>query len=345
MSITVPADAFLFASAGIVSFVLLASAISKFLAPARARHAIENFGFQPALARAGQYGLPIAELLLAVSLTFTVGLIRAIAATVSVGMFLTFALLIWREVRRGRSFDCGCFGAFSKSPIDGFTVLRNVAFAALSATTLFNPLDSSTLAAALVGSNSAPTWGCISFVVGVFAIAGLIVNQRRHVRTLRVMLNAREGSQYLSDLAAQENDSIPGVEIVSRDGLVWNLKDFASNRAVLVFFIKSGCGGCAFVAERWADWKNQLGRSVTLVAVTSSRASDVQQLYPDLHEDSYYGALAARRALGIHIVPSAVLLGQNGLVATKVAEGKQQIAALVAGTADAVAAANSTPDR
>lgn len=280
--------------------------------------------------------VPIAELALAFLLLLATNFIGLGASVVALLLFAFFTVLVWREVRRGRSFDCGCFGAYSRSPIDALTVARNLGFTLLSALSAARGPNTDSFVSALLTGGFGATCTWLIAILICTAAAATIIRQRRHIWALRTFANRAADSKHLSETAVREGGHVPEVEVVSRELNVYTLNTIAKDRATLVFFVKVGCGGCRRVAEAWAAWRKDLFGNVQMISITSSRESDVEETYAALASDTYYGSTSARLALGIRVLPSAILLGSNGVVATPVAEGYDEIAALVAGTLNAV---------
>lgn len=65
-------------------------------------------------------------------------------ALVATGMLLVFLYGAVHAIRNGINIDCGCFGSTTsdpKNPIDGYTVLRDLAFIAASMSAMLLPLS------------------------------------------------------------------------------------------------------------------------------------------------------------------------------------------------------------
>jgi hypothetical protein len=142
-------------------------------------------------------------------------------------------------------------------------------------------------------------------------------------------------------LGVSENDAragrpIPDAELVNSIGVTLPLGRLDRGRAVLLLFVKAGCGSCAPVARAFPEWEARIGANVTLRVATSSRPKEIAEQYPEYGDRVRFGARGARDALGVRMLPSAVLLGSDGTVATEVAEGITEISALVNGIEDAM---------
>jgi hypothetical protein len=89
---------------------------------------------------AAVYGLPSAELMIAVGLLIPVS--RSAACLAAAGLLLTYGIAIAVNLARGRrDLDCGCSLANGRRPIAGWMLVRNavMASAAVAAALPWNP--------------------------------------------------------------------------------------------------------------------------------------------------------------------------------------------------------------
>lgn len=93
----------------IVAGVFVTSGTAKLRSPAVTATAVRNFGIRRLINGAAlACALGVLEVVAAVGLLLPPT--RGIAAACIVLLSLTFSVLIFRAVKRGRSFPCGCFG-------------------------------------------------------------------------------------------------------------------------------------------------------------------------------------------------------------------------------------------
>lgn len=106
--------------------MLLLAGVTKLAERTSVREAIDAYDVVPAaLARPFAAVLPWLETMLGVLLLLGLG--TTIAAALAAPLFLSFALAIGLNLRRGRSFDCHCFGSVQSERIGGPVLLRSVA--------------------------------------------------------------------------------------------------------------------------------------------------------------------------------------------------------------------------
>jgi hypothetical protein len=330
-------DVVIDASTGLIAIVLLVSGIAKLPAAQRTLAAMADLRVPTILRRRiVAQALPIFELGIALTLLFAPGLARFAAALAAVAMLLVFTVLVARAVRTGDEVSCECFGALSRDVVDGTTVVRNlVLLGAAIAASLVGP-DGGSLVVSLTTGSTAELTLLVTLWIAMAAIALLA---RRNL-DLRAQL--RRVSKTDAPAEASANDvpdsqplagrPIPDAELVNSVGVALPLTRLdRRGRAVLLLFVKAGCGSCAPVARAFPEWEARIGANVTIRVATSSRPTDIAEAYPEYGDRVRFGARAARNALGVRTLPSAVLLGADGNVATEVAKGFMEITALVNG--------------
>jgi hypothetical protein len=337
-----PADVVIDASTGLIAVVLVISGIAKLPATDRTLAAMAGLRVPKILQRrAVACALPILELGIALALLVAPGVARFTAALAAVAMLLVFTVLVARAVRAGDEISCECFGALSRDVVDGTTVVRNlVLLAAAVAAALVGPDDQS-FVLSLTTLAAAELAALVILWIAMVAIA-LLARQNLDLRAELRRVDATPRSD--DDASAQVVDAdtsttgrpIPDAELVNSVGVSLPLTRLDRGRAVLLLFVKAGCGSCAPVARAFPEWEARIGANVTIRIATSSRPDDIAEHYPEYGDRVRFGARGARAALGVRMLPSAVLLGSDGTVASDVAEGFDEISALVDGIEDAM---------
>lgn len=337
-----PVDVVIDASTGLIAVVLLVSGIAKLPAAGRTLAAMADLRVPKLLQRRiVAQALPVFELGIALTLLFAPGLARFAAALAAVGMMLVFTVLVVRAVRSGDEVSCECFGALSRDVVDGTTVVRNlVLLAAAIAAALVGP-DGASLVLSLTSQSAAELTLLVTLWIAMAAIALLArrnLDLRAQLRRL-ASADAPAGASAddVSDGGTLAGRPIPDAELVNSVGVSLPLTRLdRTGRGVLLLFVKAGCGSCAPVARAFPEWEARIGANVTIRVATSSRPSEIADAYPEYGDRVRFGARGARDALGVRMLPSAVLLGADGNVATEVAEGFEEISALVNGIEDAM---------
>lgn len=342
-----PVDVVIDASTGLIAVVLLVSGIAKLPAAGRTLAAMADLRVpKPLQRRIVAQALPIFELGIALTLLLAPGLARFGAALAAVAMMAVFTALVARAVRAGDEVSCECFGALSRDVVDGTTVVRNlVLLAAAIAAALVGP-DGGSLVLSLPSQSAADLTLLVTLWIATAAIA-LFAWRNLDLRAELRRVAATQARAEASDTGASDDRPlagrpIPDAELVNSAGVSLPLTRLdRSGRGVLLLFVKAGCGSCVPVARAFPEWEARIGANVAIRVATSSRPSEIADVYPEYGDRVRFGARGARHALGVRMLPSAVLLGVDGNVATDVAEGFMEISALVNGIEDAM---RSLPD-
>ncbi len=341
-----PADVVIDASTGLIAAVLLVSGITKLPSPVPTLRVMEGFGIPRVLRRRWiARALPIAELAIGLALLLLPGWGRFVAALAASAILLVFTVLVIRAVANGSDVSCECFGALSRDRVDGWTVARNLVLLLAAATAAFAGVGAPALLPSLLGR----PFDEIALLIVVWLILGVVALLRWNLDQRAQLARLRRGDAAVTSVRPHElavGDPIPDAELVNRVGVTLPLDRLDRGRAVLLIFLKAGCSSCERVVPWVPEWERRIGDTVTVRIATSSRPDEIDRIYPELGDRVRYGARAARAALGADRLPSAVVLGSNGMVASPVARGAEEIEALVNGIAEAQATlANSNGQR
>lgn len=327
---------------GLIAVTLLWSGLAKIRSAQLTLKAMRGLGAPAFLQHRWTAQLvPVCETAIGLTLLCVPGTPRFIAAVASALMFAVFTFYVARAVARGVEVACECFGSASHAPVDRLTVARNVLLllgavlataAGVNAPSLVLSLDLARI---------------VTFVLAVLIVGavGLMVGQHRHINRLRTVINQSADRYRRSTDEPLTGSPIPDVELVSADGLTKTLAHLGNGRPVLLIFAKAGCGDCVRVARALPGWVSELRDVVAPIIATSSDPTKLFDEYPEFIGRTYFGASAARGALGIRSLPTAVLLATNtGTVATEVVEGSSAISELVAAVQEQVEQAGAAPE-
>jgi hypothetical protein len=305
--------------------------------------AMRGFGV-PAVLRARWVAaaLPIAELALALGLLVAPSPFSAVAAALVLALMLGFIALTARAAARGEQVDCNCFGSLSSRPVTWATVVRNVVFAVGAAVVLFGAGEGAGFASGPGVAERMLGFGTLEWL-GFFAAGAVLL-----AATLAVVLvgGRRAPERLAPEVApARIRDGsewpIPDLEVTSSDGRAVPLRIVSDVRPVLLVVLSADCEPCAQVAAHLMDWQSRLAPAVGVAALTSADASYFAARYPDVDVPVYYGYRSLMKAADLGGVPSALLLGSNGMVAAGPAQGRDEILDMTAVILDAVTAAQS----
>ncbi|MFE6995709.1 MauE/DoxX family redox-associated membrane protein [Microbacterium sp. NPDC057659] len=330
---TNPVEIILMFSTGFVAFVLLLSGGAKLRRPAQTLEAMRALQ-APAFAQRRWIAalLPFWEIAVALGLLLAPSPFRGVAGAAALGTFLLFTVFVVRILIRGEQVDCGCFGSLSVDDrVTWWTVVRNLVLIVASAVVLLasagHPpfifeLFTADLVQVLVVSLA---WALTAIVVLV-----LLLIRRGHPKT-----------PTRNDAVAGVGAPLPDAELVSAESVTVPLLALGSGSPVLLVFLSASCSSCVAVSSRLAEWQRAID-PVQLRVATSSRPAVLGERMPEALPFAYYGAQAARRALGVQGSAAAVLLGGSAhpFVSSPIARGEDEIDALVRGV---VAARSAVP--
>lgn len=313
---------------GLIAITLLWSGFAKLRSTQLTLKAMRGLGVPTFLRRKWIAGLvPIVEIGVGLVLFCAPAPVRFIGAVTATVLFSVFSFYVTRAVVRGVEVACECFGSASHEPVDRYTVARNFAlvFAGLIS------MSAGPRSPSLFMSVTPSTLAVFAVTLLIAALVIFTVTQHRHIDRLRSIIN-QNADHYRRDSDAPLTGSpIPDAELVDLDGVTKNLNEIGDGRAVLLIFSKAGCGDCAKLARALPEWRRRLGDIVRPVIATSSNPERLFLEYPEFVGHTYFGASAARKALGIRMLPTAVLLASDGgSVATETVEGSAAITDLVA---------------
>jgi thiol-disulfide isomerase/thioredoxin len=322
------------------------------------RAAARAFGTPAGLAGAVAFGLPLAEIAIAVLLLPATT--RWWAAAAGLGLLLVFCAAIGRAMARGEAPECHCFGQLHSAPAGWSTLGRN-GFLAVIAAFVFAacPGGAGPSAFAWVSSlDDGIAWlvlGLSIALVAVVAIGGYAVWHvlrsygRVLVRLGGVEERLRAAGFDLEDpedvpqLGLEPGMPAPGFTLTSSDGERVGLADLAAaGNPVLLLFTSPTCGPCALLMPAVATWQREHAHELT-IALVSGGDADAVGAEADKHElanvllDTDLAVYEAYEANG---TPSAVLVGEDGTVAAWLAAGSDWIETLVE---QALSGAGRTP--
>lgn len=290
----------------IMTAVLVASGVAKLARPddlgSWAELGVPAWLRRPWLLRAH----PWAEIALGAAIAVLGGALGLAAALASVALMAAYLLLVYRAFRRAENASCACFG--SRAPITRVTVVRNVWLTLVAAAT-----------AALVWVN--PLWGGAIAALAAVGALGWVALACAIVAAVTTLLVAwpTGGSAAPSAIADGGDDEyvrvrIPAVPVRLADGTKVSLRQLALRRPLLLLAVSPACGACTPVVESVPRWRELLPEVDVRLLLTIEPGKDryTERTEPQsLHDVHDY----VRDSIADWGVPTAVLLGADGLLA------------------------------
>ena len=337
--------------------VFAAAGIAKLLDPRGSRDAARAFGVPDRLAGVIARGVPLSEIAIAMLLLPVAT--RSWAALAALGLLLVFCAAIARAMAQGEAPECHCFGQLHSAPAGWRALARNAVFAAMAALVVVGGRrDAEPSVFAWMSSLDGVAWlvlGLAVALVATIAVGGYaVLHVLRNYGRVLVRLDAVEERLSSAGLDLEDPDDMPALglepgtpapvfELDSIDGVRVSLDDLREpGNPVLLLFTSPTCGPCSVLMATIAEWQREHDGELT-VALLSDGDLDAIRVEAEEHGlvnvlvDTDLTTYEAYEANG---TPSAVLVGDDGTVATWLAAGSEWIEAVMQ---QALAGAGRTP--
>lgn len=316
-----------------LGLVLTLSGALKFTSSSATMAAIRAFRLPVFLqARWVAYLLPVIEILLGLGLLLTSGGHLQVMGSLAAALFAVFTVLVAGVLKREETVSCNCFGVKSTEPIRWPMLVRNMLLTMAALALALGIEGSKGMPAALSEfHNSDYVW---MFVVAALAawpiaISSLLGKELAADSRRSVALDAG-----MIDLSGQP---IPVLEFRDSALQVVKLQELPRKRAQLLLFARPGCDACGPIMDSLPTWRRELGSFVEIRVVSTHSPSSMGAAYPAEAASALYdGSSMGATILGIPGVPSALLLGTNGMVGAGPAVGPEAVTELFEVVAHAV---------
>jgi peroxiredoxin len=332
----------------LLAAVFVVAGVAKLADREGSRRAVADFGVPGALAAPLGVLLPLAELAVAVALIPTsTAFWGAVGALV---LLLLFVAGIGANLARGRKPDCHCFGQLHSSPAGWSTLARNGVLAAIAAFLVWQGLEGE-VGPSVIGWLGALSTTQLLIVVGGTVVLALVAaqwfflfgvlrqNGRLLARLNEVEYRLAAAGLALSENGAHQTSGLPvgspapafalkdlGGEEVTLDGLR------ARGKSVMLMFTDPSCEVCMELLPDIGRWQQQYDGKLTIavvgqgtVAENSAEASEHGVGNVLLQED-----WEVADDYEVDATPGAVVVSPEGIISSPVAEGPEEVAALLA---------------
>lgn len=277
--------------------------------------------------------LPVGELVLAVLLLVTPAgwvLAPAAAALVLFGVYLVI-------VARAMTFDprptCGCFGRIGDQSIRARTVVRNVLLVVLSGWFLADSLRGGSVPGRLLSFTPDDGWWLLAALLGC-AVAVLVALPGPGT-TGSVDRAAATGVQDEPLGMDGPRTAFPPATLLTHDRQPRSLADLTRESAVLLIGMDCTCAAVAEVAQHLPAWREHLA-PIRLLVFTPTEPTPIRRAFDlpgtDLLLDHQYHLWDQWNL--VRGMPSAVLLGSDGVLAGGPVSGAGPVNAFVTDLVD-----------
>jgi hypothetical protein len=330
-----------------LALVLLIAGVTKLADRRGSRAAMVGLGLTPSIATAFALALPLIELTAAVALfpagTATLG---AWGALILLGVFTIGIVSI---MIRGVEADCHCFGQLHSARVGWRTLGRNLFLVTLAAFVAIGQRASGSPGYVnWFGGFGVVEWLVLSFAL--FSVSLLAVGtwfglqlMRQHGRILlrldaleqelsaRGFIGAR--SVMTSTVRALPVGSpAPAFVASNLNGGSSSLRELlAPGLPLLLLFVRPNCVPCVSLIPEIARWQSSLGALLSFGVISQGSVEENRLKFAEagLQHVLVQQKADISDAFAADMTPSAVLITQDGIVASSVAEGAASIRRLV----------------
>jgi peroxiredoxin len=297
----------------VLAAVFATAGVAKLADLAGSRRAVADFGAPRWLAGPLGTVLPLVELGVAGALLAS-GSGRG-GALASLALLLAFSAAIALNLIRGRAPECRCFGRLHSAPVSWLTVARNGLFALVATGLVWE---------------SAPAGMLLAAAGTALAVTALGRRRGRAPATQGLPVGA----------------IAPDFRLFGLEGAKVSLGDLlAAGKPLVLVFTDPRCGPCVALAPPLSGWQRDPARELAVWVVArgdpvENRAKAEEHGLRNVLLDPDRRVADAYRALG---TPSAVLVGADGRVASRLAAGGEAIERLLSGRRALPSAARAGP--
>ncbi len=332
--------------------------IGKLLDLKGSEKAVKAFGTPEEFAKFFAIGLPFAELVFAVCLLFVeTSWVGAIGAEL---LLLTFiGGMIW-QLAQGNAPECHCFGAIHSEPVSKKSLIRNIVFAVLAFVLILSGKGNQ--GANLFDSAIYNSEGNVMSVIIGLATVGLLAavvfylkkiseQQTQIMRRIEILeVTALDGGKEVlrEDVAAPTTGlpiGAPAPDFVLPD--VNNKQTSFENllmqaKPMLFLFVSPTCKPCAALLPEIETWQAELKGKLNFIFVSSGA---VKENLDKFKGDAFKQVLLQKDreialAFGVEWTPAAVLINNDGTIASRTAVGDKGIRELVDSVKEQIDRAN-----
>ena len=316
----------------VLAAVFATAGIGKLFDLDGSRKAMADFGVPERFARAAGTVLPVVELIVAFTLLpEPTGRWGAVGAVI---LLLGFTVGISAALARGEEPDCHCFGTIHSAPAGRSALIRNGVLAAVALLVvvagpgrsladlgLGNGVASAVAVAALVG-------------VGILVLVTTRLWQDR--RNLERSLRDAQISISRVPAGLALGSYVPSFALPTADGEIVSIQDLCDRgKPVALLFMEPGCGPCGRLFPDLLTWKPALDERLT-IAVVGRRPDGEADIDMSAENDEGVSVITllqeeteVAQMFRLRSSPSALIVNQDGRIASPLAEGPPAIEALI----------------
>ena len=329
----------------IVSAVFLVAGLAKLADLPGSRQAMRDFGVPGKLADAFGLLLPLAELAVAIALILP--LTAWFGAVGALNLLVIFVAGIGYNLAHGRTPDCHCFGQLHSAPAGWSTLIRNLVLAAIAGLVVAFSRNVSgpgvvDLVTSLTIIQRLGVLGGGLLLVVLIAEAWLLVQVITQQGRLLLRIEAIE--KRLGVAPSQPGARVvglpvgypaPSFELPGVNGKTTTLQKLRSvGKPLVLLFTDPGCGPCSALLPEISQWQREHAKKmqVALISRGTVEANRAKVTEPGVTNVFLQKDREVAQSYQAHGTPSAVVIRQDGIIESPVAQGADAIRALIATT-------------
>ena len=341
----------------VLAGVFAVAGLAKLADLAGSRQAMRDFGVPGKLADLFGLLLPLAELAVAVALV--VSIIAWWGGVGALALLLIFVAGIGYNLAHGRTPDCHCFGQIHSAPAGWSTLIRNVVLAGFAGIVVgFGRSTGGPGAMELLAQMTVSQR--LELVVGALLLVLLIgegwLLMQMMTQQGRLLLRIEALETRLGQAPPQPGAPAAGLAVGS-PAPAFNLPGVHSEtmtlealrslgKPLVLLFTDPGCGPCTALLPDVGQWQRDHAAKLKVALISrgtveANRAKITEPGVTNVLLQKDREIAEAYKAFG---TPSAVLVRQDGTIATPLAQGADAIRALITSTLNPPAAAPRAPD-
>ena len=331
----------------IILFAIFALAgIGKLLDLKGSEKAVKAFGTPEEFAKFFAVALPFAEIVFAVCLLFVeTSWLGAIGAMI---LLLTFiGGMIW-QLAQGNAPDCHCFGAIHSEPVSKKSLARNVVFAVLASVLILSGRNNQ---GASIFDSANDSQGNFMVLITGLATVGLLAvvvfylkkiseQQTQIMRRIEILeVTALDGGKEVlrEDVKPPTNGlpigaPAPDFALPDVNGKQISFENLLMQTKPMIFlFVSPTCKPCAALLPEIEMWQAELKGKLNFIFVSSGNVKDNLDKFAGntLKQVLLQNDREVALKFGAEWTPTAVLVNNDGTIASHAAVGDKAIRELV----------------
>ncbi len=330
----------------LLAAIFLLAGIGKLADLKGSEKAVRDFGVPEVLAKPFSIILPVAEILIALTLLFIeTSWLGAIGASLLLLVFIGGMLY---QLKLGNAPDCHCFGQIHSEPVSVKSLIRNGFFALMGIFLVFSGKTNQGLNLFDSSINSVGKTDFMQIIIGsaivvllaavVYFLKQISQQQVQIMRRLEVLeIISSEGKPVERENVGHPQDGLP-VGAPAPDFVLPDVQGksvafehlLMQTKPLIFFFVSPNCNPCNALLPEIVQWKKDLGDKFNFVFVSSGKAKENIEKFGEVAAQIL---LQKEREISEEFsaiwTPTALLVNSDGTIGSRNAAGDKAIRELI----------------